>query len=63
MGKTCCQSDAAKTTMVNVGGIKVGLIAVEEIFKKLSESSMTLTPVYIVYRFDLLNKNQNDFIY
>ncbi len=37
MGKTCCPSGVAKVTMVNVGGIKVGLIAVGEIFKKLSE--------------------------
>ncbi len=41
--KNCCASGAVKITMVNVGGIKVGLIAVDEIFKKLSESSMTLT--------------------
>ncbi len=38
MERTRCPSGAAKVTMVNVGGIKVGLIAVDEIFKKLSES-------------------------
>ncbi len=38
MGRTCCPSGAAKVTMVNVGGIKVGLIAVDEIFKKFFES-------------------------
>jgi hypothetical protein len=38
MGKTCCPSGGTKITMVNVGGVKVGLIAVGEIFKKLYEA-------------------------
>jgi hypothetical protein len=38
MGKTCCQSGATDVTLVNVGGVKVGLIARGEIFKKLYES-------------------------
>ncbi len=38
MGKTCCPSGAPKVTMVNVGGVKVGIIALGEIFKKLYES-------------------------
>ncbi len=38
MGKTCCPSGAAKVTMVNVGGIKVGMIAVGEVFQKLYEA-------------------------
>jgi hypothetical protein len=38
MGKTCCPSGAPEVTLVNVGGIKVGLIASSEIFKKLFES-------------------------
>ncbi|NJD75693.1 MAG: hypothetical protein FIB08_01165 [Candidatus Methanoperedens sp.] len=38
MGKTCCPSGSPEVTMVNVGGIKVGLIGVGEIFKKLYES-------------------------
>jgi hypothetical protein len=38
MGKTCCPSGATEVTMVNVGGVKVGLIASCEIFKKLYES-------------------------
>jgi hypothetical protein len=38
MGKTCCPSGASKVTMVNVGGVKVGIIALGEIFKKLYES-------------------------
>jgi hypothetical protein len=38
MGKSCCPSGAPKPTMVNVGGIKVGLIAVGEIFQKLYEA-------------------------
>ena len=37
MGKTCCPS-GAEVTLVNVGGVKVGLIASSEIFKKLYES-------------------------
>jgi hypothetical protein len=37
MGKTCCPS-SAEVTLVNVGGVKVGLIASGEIFKKLFES-------------------------
>ncbi|MDD1744424.1 MAG: hypothetical protein LUQ20_01235 [Candidatus Methanoperedens sp.] len=38
LGKTCCPSGAPKVTMVNVGGVKVGIIALGEIFKKLYES-------------------------
>ncbi len=38
MGKTCCPSGATKVTMVNVGGIKIGLIAVGDIFQKLYEA-------------------------
>ncbi len=38
MGKTCCPSDAPKPTMVNVGGVKVGMIATGEIFKKFYEA-------------------------
>ena len=38
MGKSCCPSGAPEPTMVNVGGIKVGLIAVGEIFQKLYEA-------------------------
>jgi len=38
MGKTCCPSGASKVTMVNVGGVKVGIIALGEIFKKLYEA-------------------------
>jgi len=38
MGKSCCPSGAPKPTMVNVGGVKVGLTAVGEIFQKLYES-------------------------
>jgi hypothetical protein len=38
LGKTCCPSGAPEVTMVNVGGVKVGLIARDEIFKKLYES-------------------------
>jgi hypothetical protein len=38
MGKPCCPSGATEVTMVNVGGVKVGLIARGEIFKKLYES-------------------------
>jgi hypothetical protein len=38
MGKTCCPSGAPEVNLVNVGGIKVGLIASSEIFKKLYES-------------------------
>jgi hypothetical protein len=38
MGKTCCPSGASRVTMVNVGGVKVGIIALGEIFKKLYES-------------------------
>ncbi len=38
MGKTCCPSGAPEVTMVNVKGVKVGLIALGEIFKKLYES-------------------------
>jgi hypothetical protein len=37
MGKTCCPSGGTKVTkvtMVNVEGIKVGMIATGEIFKK-----------------------------
>lgn len=34
MGKTCCPSG----TMINVGGIKVGLVALDDIFKKLYEA-------------------------
>jgi hypothetical protein len=37
VGKTCCSS-GAEITLVNVGGVKVGLIASNEIFKKLYES-------------------------
>lgn len=38
MGKSCCPSGAPKPTMVNVGGVKVGLTAVGEIFQKLYEA-------------------------
>ncbi len=38
MGKTCCPSGAPEVTMVNVRGVKVGLVAAGEIFKKLYES-------------------------
>ncbi len=38
MGKTCCPSGAPEVTMVNVGGNKVGMIAVAKIFNKLYES-------------------------
>ncbi len=38
MGKTCCPSGAPEVTLVNVGGVKVGLIASSKIFKKFYES-------------------------
>lgn len=38
MGKTCCPSGAPKVTMVSVRGVKVGLIALGEIFKRLYEA-------------------------
>lgn len=38
MGKTCCPSGAPKPTMIRVGDVVVGLIAADEIFKKLYES-------------------------
>lgn len=38
MGKPCCPSGAPKVTMVSVRGVKVGLIALGEIFKRLYEA-------------------------
>lgn len=38
MGKSCCPSGAPEVTMVNVGGIKIGMIAVGKIFQILYES-------------------------
>jgi hypothetical protein len=38
LGKTCCPSGAPKVTMVSVRGVKVGIIALGEIFKKLYEA-------------------------
>jgi hypothetical protein len=38
MGKTCCPSGGTKVTMVNVKGVKVGMIATGEIFKKFYEA-------------------------
>ncbi len=37
MGKICCPSGASKVIMVNVGGLNVGMIAVCDIFQKLTE--------------------------
>ncbi len=38
LGKTCCPSGTSKITMINVGGVKVGLVALDDVFKKLYEA-------------------------
>jgi hypothetical protein len=38
MGKSCCPSGGTKVTMVNVGGVKVGMIATGKIFIKFYEA-------------------------
>lgn len=38
MGKSCCPSGASDVTMMNISGIKVGMIAVGKIFQRLFES-------------------------
>jgi hypothetical protein len=38
MGKICCPSGGTKVTMVSLRGVKVGLIATGEIFKKFYEA-------------------------
>lgn len=35
MGRSCCPSDVSDVTMMNIGGIKIGMIAVSKIFQKL----------------------------